>query len=454
MAETRGFLKNTLKKQTQTYTQVQLQQPTNMHQSVRSDMRSSPALLASCRSQLCTRWHFCTTSSLHMSSMTDRKESDNIQRLDICSESTEERKEEEPLTQQEAIMDDTADPFSDVDLWQNDSFMFNMTAANTSSTAFKPLLPPTMDKIINILLIVLLFITMVSLGCTMEVSKIKRHIVKPKGVVIAVLAQYGIMPLTAFCLAKAFQLAEMTAVTVLICGCCPGGTLSNLLALALQGDMNLSIVMTSCSTLLALGMMPLLLYLYCQSFANVQNAVPYVDIIIALFTILIPCGIGILINYYRPQYSKTITKVGLSISMISVTVIGIFTCTEIGGAIFTVLNPPVIAIGALMPFIGYTFGYIISSLFKLNQSERRTVAMETGCQNTQLCATILKMAFTPATIGPLFLFPIFYLSFQLTEGVLLVVLFRCHQRFTRKEKNTYQPTTTEEELKSPTEASV
>lgn len=71
----------------------------------------------------------------------------------------------------------------------------------------------------------------------------------------------------------------------------------------------LSIVMTSCSTLLALGMMPLLLYLYCQGFSNLHTAVPYAEIILSLVMVLVPCGIGILINTYRPRYSKIVTKV-------------------------------------------------------------------------------------------------------------------------------------------------
>ncbi|XP_039981763.1 sodium/bile acid cotransporter [Xiphias gladius] len=353
----------------------------------------------------------------------------------------------------EGATDYAANLFSDPDLGQNDSLSFNTTAANTSSV-YTAIISPVMDKTINILLIIAVFITMVSLGCTMEVSKIKRHIVKPKGVAIAVLAQYGVMPLTAFCLAKVFQLAEMTAVVVLICGCCPGGSLSNLLALALQGDMNLSIVMTSCSTVLALGMMPLLLYLYCQGFSNLQNAVPYVDIIISLIMIIIPCGVGVLINCYRPQFAKTITKVGLTMMMLAVVAIGVIASIAIGGSILTVLSPPLMAIGALMPFIGYTLGYIVSSLFRLNQSERRTVAMETGCQNIQLCSTIVKMAFPPEVVGPLFLFPMVYLSFQLAEAAVLIVLFRCHRRLTPKGKETYQPATTEDNLKEPSEATV
>lgn len=140
----------------------------------------------------------------------------------------------------EGAADYAANLFSDPDLGQNDSLSFNTTAANTSSV-YTAIISPVMDKTINILLIIAVFITMVSLGCTMEVSKIKvtsetlgsyiiiglmyimlrietvlmiiftlkhlspslqRHIVKPKGVAIAVLAQYGVMPLTAFCLAK------------------------------------------------------------------------------------------------------------------------------------------------------------------------------------------------------------------------------------------------------------
>lgn len=100
-------------------------------------------------------------------------------------------------------------------------------------------IPPLLNTTINALTVVMLFITMISLGCTMEIAKMKTHLLKPKGVAIALLAQFGIMPLTAFCLAKLLQLDPIKAVTVLICGCCPGGSLSNIFSLALKGDMNL-----------------------------------------------------------------------------------------------------------------------------------------------------------------------------------------------------------------------
>uniref|UniRef100_A0A3B3SUI8 Solute carrier family 10 member 1 n=1 Tax=Paramormyrops kingsleyae TaxID=1676925 RepID=A0A3B3SUI8_9TELE len=165
-----------------------------------------------------------------------------------------------------------------------------------------------LDKAINIVTIIILFITMVSLGCTMEIPKIKAYMMKPREVLLAVLTQYGIMPLTAFLMAKVFQLSPLEAVTVLICGCSPGGNLSNILAWAFQGDMNLSIVMTTCSTALALGMMPLLLYLYCKGIPDIQNAVPFMGIFIALLMTLLPCAIGIAINHRFPRFSHIITK--------------------------------------------------------------------------------------------------------------------------------------------------
>ncbi|XP_031692678.1 sodium/bile acid cotransporter-like [Oncorhynchus kisutch] len=324
--------------------------------------------------------------------------------------------------------------FSDQYLSSNDSLLFNITP-----THFPPL-PPIIDQTISITTIVILFITMVSLGCTMEVPKIKAHILKPKGVAIAVVAQFGVMPLTAFSLAKVLQLGPVEAVVVLICGCCPGGSLSNILALSLKGDMNLSIVMTTCSTVLALGMMPLLLYLYCQGFSNLESAVPYAGITLALVMTLFPCGIGILINYYRPQYSKTITKVGLSLLLMATVVIGLLAGMTIGGMdlTLTLLSPPLMATAALMPLIGYTFGYVLSYLFKLNGSGRRTISMETGCQNIQLCSTILKVAFPPDVIGPLYLFPMIYIVFQVGEALLLIVLFRVHRRFFKTPKTEKQ----------------
>ncbi|XP_072545844.1 hepatic sodium/bile acid cotransporter-like isoform X2 [Salminus brasiliensis] len=330
--------------------------------------------------------------------------------------------------------------------------LLNTTSENsTIIRGFQSPFSPAMDKAINSFTIIILFITMISLGCTMEMAKIKAHILKPKGVAIALVSQFGIMPLTAFCLAKAFQLGPIEAVTVLICGCCPGGNLSNIFALALQGDMNLSIVMTTCSTVLALGAMPFLLYLYCQGFSGLENAVPYAGIVIALVMTLVPCAFGIAINHWAPRFSPMIIKVGLSILLIASVAIGVMSGITIGGTVWVVLSPELMAVASLMPLIGYLLGYILSTLFKQNGQCKRTIAMETGCQNIQLCSTILKVAFPPEVIGPLFLFPLIYIIFQGGEALLFIIIFRWYQRCkpATEEKNVHLTDDKLEEAKVP-----
>lgn len=113
----------------------------------------------------------------------------------------------------------------------------NVSEGNGSTSILS--IPLALNKVLDIFVIIILLITMISLGCTMEISKIKNHLLKPKGIAIALLAQFGIMPLTAFCLGKILQMDPIKAVTVLICGCCPGGSLSNIFSLAIKGDMNL-----------------------------------------------------------------------------------------------------------------------------------------------------------------------------------------------------------------------
>lgn len=286
-----------------------------------------------------------------------------------------------------------------------------------------------LDQSLNFLTIFMLIVTMVAIGCTLDVSKIKKHLLKPKGVLIALVAQFCIMPLAAFSLAKILQMNPIKAVTVLICGCCPGGTLSNIFSLALKGDMNLSITMTTCSTIAALGMMPLLLYVFCKGFPGLENAVPYAGIMTTLALTLIPCTVGVLINYYRPKYSATVSKIGTGLLIVTAVLVSILSGIAVKGVMWMIFMPDVVTVAALMPLVGFSLGYVMSAVWRLNPQCCRTISMETGCQNIQLCTAILKVAFPPEVIGAMFLFPLLYIMFQCGEALLLTLLFRCYQTF-------------------------
>ncbi|KAM4853463.1 hepatic sodium/bile acid cotransporter [Thomomys bottae] len=313
---------------------------------------------------------------------------------------------------------------------------------HNASAHFNFSLPPgfgkrSTDLALSIILVFMLLLIMLSLGCTMEFSKIKAHLWKPKGLAVALVAQYGIMPLSAFALGKVFKLYNIEALAILICGCSPGGNLSNVFSLAMKGDMNLSIVMTTCSTFIALGMMPLLLYIYSRGIydGDLKDKIPYGGILISLVMILIPCTIGIILKTKRPQYVPYIMKGGMIITLLLSVAVTVLSVINVGNSIMYVMTPRLLYTSSLMPFIGFLMGYLLSVLFCLDARSRRTISMETGFQNIQLCSTILNVTFTPEVIGPLFFFPLLYMIFQLAEAFLIIVIFRCYKKIkTPKEK--------------------
>ncbi|NXT27964.1 NTCP protein, partial [Syrrhaptes paradoxus] len=251
------------------------------------------------------------------------------------------------------------------------------------------------DKALNAILIVVLFVIMVPLGCTMEIAKITTHLRKLKGVVIAVMVQYSVMPLTASVLGKLVQLGATESLAILICGCCPGGNLSNIFSLSLRGDMNLRTQDIPCTTLvIKIFAQREVLHLFQTNDIFVGSLLPHSPLLAsALLHVLL------------------LRAAGMVVLLLSSAPIIALSVASVGSGIMVIFSPSLLGSSALMPFIGFLLGYVLSAVFKLNDWHvpplrppsllcRRLVCMETGCQNVQLCLTILKVAFTPESISP------------------------------------------------------
>ena len=99
------------------------------------------------------------------------------------------------------------------------------------------------------LLAALLIVLMMGMGATLERSHVRDVLAKPRGVLVGLASQFGWMPLIATGLALAFGLPDELALGLLIVGCTPGGTTSNLFAYLSKADVALSIAMTAmCAT--------------------------------------------------------------------------------------------------------------------------------------------------------------------------------------------------------------
>ncbi|KAM3936131.1 ileal sodium/bile acid cotransporter-like [Leptodactylus fuscus] len=311
----------------------------------------------------------------------------------------------------------------------------NATICNGSSC----LLPPDnfnaiLNTVLSTVITVMLALVMFSMGCTVEVKKFWGHIKRPWGIAVGFLCQFGIMPLTAFVLSLAFDIHPVQAVVVIIMGCCPGGTGSNILAYWVDGDMDLSISMTTCSTLLALGMMPLCLFLYTKRWVDSSSIIiPYDSIGIALVSLVVPVGFGIFVNYKWPRQAKKILRIGSITGGILIVLIAV-----IGGVLYKGswdIAPKLWILGTVFPAAGFIFGFILAYLSNQSWSRCRTVSLETGMQNTQLCTTIIQLSFTPEQLSLMFTFPLIYSIFQILFAVVLLLGYRLALYFSKDKKD-------------------
>ncbi|XP_020784602.2 ileal sodium/bile acid cotransporter-like [Boleophthalmus pectinirostris] len=294
------------------------------------------------------------------------------------------------------------------------------------------LVPPSnfnaiLGLVLSTVLTVMLAFVMFSMGCSVDLDKLLGHLRRPWGITIGFLCQFGIMPFTAFLLSLVFNVLPVQAVVIIIMGCCPGGSGSNIICYYLEGDMDLSISMTACSSILALGMMPLCLLIYTSLWVSPETIqIPYESIGITLVALLVPIGFGMLVKRKWPQTAKKILKIGSIIGFCLIVVIAV-----VGGILYQSswdIDPSLWIIGTIFPFIGCGLGFCFARFTGQPWFRCRTIALETGFQNAQLCSTITQLSFSPADLEVMFSFPLIYSIFQIVAALAAVGCFQLYKR--------------------------
>ncbi|XP_054995041.1 sodium-dependent organic anion transporter [Sorex araneus] len=321
-------------------------------------------------------------------------------------------------------------PWSEGDMPANCSSGRPACAAANRSEAQPPAgpaLPGSLDVAFTGAAAVMMGLLMFSLGCSVEARKLCVHLRRPWGVAVGLLCQFGLMPLTAYLLARGFSLEPAQAVAVLIMGCCPGGTISNIFTFWVDGDMDLSISMTACSTVAALGMMPLCLYLYTWSWELGRSlTVPYQNIGITLACLTVPVAFGVYVNYRWPKQSKIILKVGAvagGLLLLVVAVAGVVLAKGSWNSDLTLLT-----ISFLFPLIGHAAGFLLALLARQSWQRCRTISLETGAQNIQMCVTVLQLSFAAEQLVQMLCFPLAYGLFQLLDGFIIIAAYQLYAR--------------------------
>lgn len=245
---------------------------------------------------------------------------------------------------------------------------------------------------------------MFGMGLTLSVNDFRGIFKQPKSVLIGVVAQYTVMPLLAFGLAHLFQLPPEVAVGVILVGCCPGGTASNVMTFMAKGNTALSVTVTSVSTLLAPIMTPALTFLLASQWLPVSFGDMFMSIV---QVVLVPIALGVIVRLlFSKQVDKSVAVLPL-VSVIGIVAVAAAVVAVNKGSIATT-GLLIFAVVVLHNCLGLLLGYILAKLFKLDFKDQKAVSIEVGMQNSGLGAALALAHFAPIAAVPSAIFSVWH----------------------------------------------
>lgn len=282
------------------------------------------------------------------------------------------------------------------------------------SLAFPGVLAHVRPTVINYLLGLIMF----GMGMTLNLHDFKIVFSRPKDVIIGCLAQFTVMPLLAYTLARLFRLDEALTLGVVLVGCCPGGTASNVITYLAKGDLALSVGMTGVSTLLAPVLTPLLAWALAGKSIDVDVASMFLSI---LWVVILPIVIGLAAKRLWPGLTEHTADYLPALSTVAITLIVAIIISANAGKLLAG-GLVIAAVVMLHNVCGLGLGYLAGCLLRLPEPKRRAIAIEVGMQNSGLAsslATIHFAAFPLATV-PGAIFSVWHNI----SGAMVAYLFR------------------------------
>eukprot|EP00057_Strongylocentrotus_purpuratus_P035099 XP_797694.4 PREDICTED: ileal sodium/bile acid cotransporter [Strongylocentrotus purpuratus] len=310
-----------------------------------------------------------------------------------------------------------------------DEYVFNIGTVTVKTS----LIPNPIYTIVNYLMLAVIIVSFVTMGTTIDLKLIWERLRRPWAVLIGMLCQFFIMPALAFGLAKALSLDNASAIGLVLDGSCPGGYLSNSLSVILDADYVLSLTMTFCSNILAMGMMPLNLFIYTTRLTddNESLSTPFGEIAIQLVLLIIPIGIGMLIRYKWPKLQDKAMKL---LKPISTIVLAITLATSLPFQLYIFDAPWNVYLAAfLLPLCGALCGSLIAKITCIKPNAAIvTISLETGVQNALMANSIIALFYPHPEAELAARVPFLIFLMTLFEGILIAAIYLPYKRFCKK----------------------
>ena len=235
----------------------------------------------------------------------------------------------------------------------------------------------------------LLGVVMFGMGLTLNLRDFQIVFSRPKDVITGCVAQFTVMPLLAWGLSRLFRLDEALALGVVLVGCCPGGTASNVITYLAKGDLALSVGMTGVSTLLAPLLTPLLTWALAGKSVDVDVAGMLLSI---LWVVILPIVAGLIVKGLWPKFTERMTAYLPAVSSLAIAFIVLIVISAnaqkllMGGLV-------IVLVVVLHNVCGLLLGWLIGRLLHLPNAKRRAISIEVGMQNSGLASSLATLHF-------------------------------------------------------------
>ncbi|MEM6841689.1 MAG: bile acid:sodium symporter family protein [Bacteroidota bacterium] len=239
-------------------------------------------------------------------------------------------------------------------------------------------------------------LSLVMFGVALEltVADFQRLFRSPRSVLVGLASQLLLLPAISYLLVVVLNPTTSVALGMLLVASCPGGNLSNMFTVMARGNGALSVSLTALSTLVAVVTVPLNftfwsgLYLQSQSEVSAISLSAGQMIGTLLWVIGLPLLVGMLVNYYFPQFTQRARR---SMRIISLIIFAAFIIAAFSANfdLFLQYVHLLLLIVLAHNALAYLLGYGVSALFRLKLPDRKAIAIETGIQNSGLALIII-----------------------------------------------------------------
>ena len=239
-----------------------------------------------------------------------------------------------------------------------------------------------------------LAIIMFGLGLGLTTSDFLRLTKTPRDFIVGFLSQVILLPVIAFGLIIIIPMPIEIAMGVMIIAAAPGGVTSNVLTKFANGDVALSVSLTAVVSLLAIFIVPLIIF-NSANFIGVEitKEISMLNIAIKMFFVVtVPVLFGMIVRSLMTDFiiSKTLIIQRLSVILFLIVFISIW--IEEWDKIVSFIARAGLVTGILnltMIFVGY----YVAKIFASGVSQRKCISLECGLQNGTLAVFVATQLF-------------------------------------------------------------